>query len=158
VEPANPAWSASLGESQARLGDLVSALSSFERATQLAANDPGYWRLLATFCMEYNVQISETGLPAAERAVKLAPEDPLALDTLGWIQLGAGQPGTAKQTLLGALERNPNSALAHLHLAMVYLQTGERQEAYQNLKQVLELDPSGTAGQQATGLLKQYFP
>jgi tetratricopeptide (TPR) repeat protein len=157
-DPQNPAWPASLGETYARLGDLVSALQSYERATQLAPRDSLYWRLLATFCLEYNLQVDTIGLPAAEQAQKLAPDDPLALDVLGWSQLGAGKPWEAVQTLLKALELAPDLALAHYHLALAYLQTGDRTAAYNELKLAIDLDPAGIAGSQARQLLAQQFP
>ena len=145
-DPQNPAWPASLGETYARLGDLVSALQSYERATQLAPRDSLYWRLLATFCLEYNLQVETIGLPAAERAQQLAPDDPLAVDVLGWSQLAAGRPWEAVQTLPRALELAPDFALAHYHLALAYLQTGERTAAYNQLKLAIDLDPGGSVG------------
>jgi tetratricopeptide (TPR) repeat protein len=158
LEPENPAWKASLGETYARLGDLVLALSNFQRATELAPEQSTYWRLLAIFCVENGAQIDDVGLPAAQKAADLTPEDPQALDTLGWAQLALGRFYTAEQTLLSALELSPNFAAARLHLAMVYLQTGDRNAAYDQLRQVLELDPNGAAGQQADLMLKQNFP
>lgn len=158
AEPENPAWAASMGESYARLGDMPSALASFQRAADLAKRDPVYWRLLATFCVEYNIQLADVGLPAARKAAQLAPEDPLALDVLGWAQLANGERDAARQTLLSALEHGPQSASAHLHLALVYLQDGDRQGAYDHLQRALELDPQGSVGSQAASMLKQYFP
>lgn len=158
IEPENPAWKASLGETYARLGNLISALASFQRATELAPSDAMYWRLLATFCAENAVQVRDVGLPAAQKAADLTPKDSQALDVLGWSQLSVGQFYTAEQTLLAALKLAPDYALARLHLAMTYLQTGKRDDAYDQLRRVLELDPNGAAGQQAAQILKQYFP
>ncbi len=158
IEPENPAWKASLGETYARLGNLVPALTSYERATELAPNDATYWRLLATFCVENAVHLQDVGLPAAQKAVELAPKDAQALDVLGWSQLSLGQFYTAEQTLLSALELAPDYAAARLHLAMTYLQTGKREAAYDQLRRTVELDPNGATGQQAGQILKQYFP
>ena len=158
LEPENPAWKASLGETYARLGNLISALANYQRATELAPNDAVYWRLLATFCAEYAVQVQEVGLPAAHKAVELVPKDAQALDVLGWSQLSQGQFYTAEQTLLAALKLAPDDALARLHLAMTYLQEGKRTDAYDQLRRAVDLDPNGAAGQQAAQVLKQYFP
>ena len=158
LEPDNPAWKASLGETYSRLGDLVLALVNFQRATELAPSDPAYWRLLAVFCVENGVQVEEVGLPAAQRAVDLAPQDPQALDALGWSQLSTGRFFTAEQTLRSALELSPDFALAHLHLALVYLQTGKRDSAYDHLRRAQTADPEGPIGQQAGLILQQYFP
>ena len=158
LEPENPTWKASLGETYARLGDLVLALGNFQRATELAPNDPTYWRILAVFSVENGVQIEDVGLPAAQKAVDLSPEDPVMLDTLGWAQMASGRYYTAEQTLLSALKFSPDFAEAHLHLGMVYLQTGNRNGAYDQLRRAAELDPNGGTGQQANLLLKQNFP
>jgi tetratricopeptide (TPR) repeat protein len=157
-EPQNPAWSASLGETYSSMGDLVSALASFEKATQQAPGDPLYWRLLATFCLENNIQVDEIGLPAARKALDLAPDDPLALDILGWAELAAGQPWAAQETLLKAVRTAPEYALAHFHLSQAYLQTGDRTAAYNQLKLVVQLNPGGPLGAQAAQLLEQQFP
>ena len=133
-------------------------MTSYERATELAPNDATYWRLLATFCVENAVHLQDVGLPAAQKAVELAPKDAQALDVLGWSQLSLGQFYTAEQTLLSALELAPDYAAARLHLAMTYLQTGKREAAYDQLRRTVELDPNGATGQQAGQILKQYFP
>jgi tetratricopeptide (TPR) repeat protein len=158
LEPENPTWRIALGETYARLGDLVSALGVYQRASELAPNDSTAWRLLATFCAEYSVQVKEVGLPAAHKAVELAPRDALALDVLGWNQLGVGFFYSAQQTLLSALEIAPDFPAAHLHIAMVYLQTGDRDAAYDHLLRVRALDPLGSFGQQAEQILAQNFP
>jgi tetratricopeptide (TPR) repeat protein len=157
LDPANPAWKTALGETYARLGDLVSALGVYQRATELAPGDASTWRLLATFCAEYSVQVREVGLPAAHKAVELAQDDPVALDVLGWNQLSAGLFLSAEKTLLSALEIAPDYPAAHLHIAMAYLQTGDRNAAYQHLLRVRELDPEGTFGEQAELILAQNF-
>ncbi len=158
LEPENPAWKASLGETYARLGDLVLALENFQRATELVPNDPTYWRILAVFSVENGVRIEDVGLPAAQKAVELAPEDPMMLDTLGWAQMASGRYYTAEQSLLSALKFSPDFAEAHLHLGMVYLQTGNRNGAYDQLRRAADLDPNGGTGQQASLLLQQNFP
>ncbi|MGE5250327.1 MAG: tetratricopeptide repeat protein [Bacteroidota bacterium] len=158
IEPDNPAWAASLGETYARLGDLVSALAAYERAARLAPGQSLYWRLLATFCVENTVQVQDVGLPAARKAVELAPDDPLALDVLGWSQVAAGQYDAAEQTLLAVVSRQPDFASARFHLALAYLQRGDRNAAYEQLRLALELDPNGPIGGQAAAVIKQYFP
>lgn len=157
LEPANPAWKTALGETYARSGDLVSALAVYQTATELAPQDATVWRLLAMFCVEYNVQVQEVGLPAAQQAVDLAPEDALALDVLGWNQLSLGWFYSAEQTLLRALELAPDHPAAHLHLALVYLQKGDRTAAHDHLVRVRTLDPEGVSGVQAERILSQYF-
>ncbi len=158
LEADNPAWQVSIGEMYTQLGSLVSALSAYQSATQLAPNDPTYWRLLALFCSDNGVQVQEVGLPAAKKAAELAPQDPQVLDVLGWSYLSAGYSYSAEQTLLQALKIEPGLASAHLHLAETYLGNGDRTSAFNELNQAIQLDPGGPAGQVAAQMMKQYFP
>jgi len=158
LEPANPVWQASLGETYAQNGDLVSALAAYQKATQLAPTDAAYWRLLATFCSDNDIFVLDIGLPAAQQAVQLAPDDPQALDALGWADANAGLFNAAEQNLLQAIKLAPDLAIAHLHLAQTYLRIGDRASATAELKLAIQSDPNGSAGQFAAQVLKQYFP
>ena len=158
IEPANPAWQASIGDAQLKRGDLPAALSAYQRATELASNESTYWRLLAIFCAENGVRVEDVGLPAAEKAVKLAPDDPLALDALGWSYLSSGRFANAEQTLLGVIERFPDYLPAHIHLAMTYLAQGNHTPAFNELTYVRDADADGPSGSFARQLLEKYFP
>jgi len=158
LEPENPAWAVAIGLSRARLGDLVTALAEYERAAQMDPQNPTYWRSLARFCADYNIHILEVGLPAAQKAVELSPEDPQNRETLGWMQVGAGEPRLAQQTLLAVLEEQPEMALAHYHLALAYLQTGSRTEALKHLDLAIQFDQDGSTAALATQVKEQQFP
>jgi tetratricopeptide (TPR) repeat protein len=157
-EPTNPAWQAEIGNAYVKRGDLVAALAAYQHATELAPNESTYWRLLADFCAENGVYLDDVGLPAAQRAIELAPDDPLALDALGWAYLSSGRYANAEQTLLDVIERFPDHLPAHIHLAMNYLAQGNRAAAFDKLTYVQSKDPDGVSGELAKLLLKQYFP
>jgi tetratricopeptide (TPR) repeat protein len=152
LEPDNPAWAVSIGQSHARLGDLIRALEAYQRATDLASEDPQYWRILAIFCAEYKVNIPDVGLPAAQRAVVLAGRDADSLDVLGWLLTLDERYIEAERMLTTALEADPQHASAHLHLGMLYMETGERTRAYDHLLRSRDL---GNA--EAEMILNQYF-
>ena len=158
TEPENPAWRVSIAETYAQMGDLSSALVAYQRATELASKESIYWRLLALFCAANNVQVEDVGLPAAQKAVQLAPDDASALDMLGWSYLSSGRLSLAEQTLLDAIELAPEFASAHLHLGMTYLAQADRDAAHLELTRARDLDPQGEIGQFAAQLLDQYFP
>ena len=158
IEPDNPAWQVSIGESSALNGDLIFALSSYQKATSLAPEDATYWRLLAMFCSDYGVSVQDIGLPAAQKAVEIAPNDPQVLDALGWSYLNAGYLYNAEQNLLKAIKVEPDLALAHIHLAETYLRKGDRASAFNELENARQLDPIGPSGRVASQLLNQYFP
>ncbi|NTU56339.1 MAG: tetratricopeptide repeat protein, partial [Anaerolineales bacterium] len=153
LEPQNPAWYVSIGEEFANLGDLILALEAYQYATTIAPDDASYWRLLADFCARNGARIRDVGLPAAQKAVRLTPKDPLALDTLGWVLVLDGRYYEAERFLSQALEADPGLASAHFHLALLYLQIDDNDSMYEHLVQARDL---GSA--EAEALLKQYFP
>jgi tetratricopeptide (TPR) repeat protein len=153
LEPDNPAWRVSIGEAHSKLGDLILALEAYQSATMLAPEDANYWRLLATFCAQNGVNIKDVGVPAAQKAVVLSEDDPTALDLLGWLLMLDVRYDDAEKILTRALELDAQNAAAHLHLALVYLQTEDRDSAYDHL--VLARDLGSV---EAEALLGQYFP
>ena len=153
LEPENPAWYVSIGEEFSKLGDLILALQAYQHATTVAPKDAQYWRLLANFCAQNNVNIPDVGIPAAERAVSLTPGDPFALDTLGWTMALGGRYYEAELYLSRALERDPELASAHLHLALVYMEKDDRASMYDHLIRARDL-----GNEEARALLAQYFP
>ncbi len=157
AEPENPAWLAAMGDANLKLGDLAAAIGQYKRATELAPNEPTYWRLLAVLCTDNGVAIEEVGLPAAQKAVELAPRDALALDALGFVYFSSGRYASAEDTLKLAIEINPQLYEAHIHLAMNYLVQGDKTSAYESLVYVRDADPNGVDGKRAKALLIQYF-
>ena len=158
IEPENPAWQISMGEAYTLNGDLVSALAAYQKATILSPANAEYWRLLAVFCTDNDVQVMEIGLPAAQKAFELAPADPQVLDALGLSYLHAGYLYNAEQNLIKAVKIDPAFAKAHIHLGEAYLQKGDRTSAFNELMLARQLDPNGSTGQLAGRLLEQYFP
>lgn len=157
-DPRNPAWQAGIGDAYTNLGDLVAALTAYQRAVDLAPTDAAYWSLLAAFCAENGVYVDEIGLPAAQRAVTLAPNDPRSLDALGLSYFSSGRYASAETTLLKALELDPDYFPAHFHLAMNYLAQGDRTAAFNTLTYLRDADLSGDYHEVALQWLGQYFP
>jgi Flp pilus assembly protein TadD len=153
LEPKNPTWFVSLGESYAKLGDLIKALEAYQTAVSLAPEDASYWRLLAIFCGQNNINVKDVGVPAAQKAVVLSQADSTSLDVLGWLLLMDSRHEEAKRILAQALELDPHNASAYFHLGMLYLQTNDRVSAYDHLVKARDL---GNA--EADTVLKQYFP
>jgi tetratricopeptide (TPR) repeat protein len=157
-EPSNPAWQAELGNAYVKRGDLVSALAAYQHATELAPDESVYWSSLAVFCAENGVHLEDVGLPAAQKAVDISPDDLSALDALGWAYLSSGRYASAEQVLLDAVKRFPDHWSAHIHLAMTYLAQGNRAAAFDTLTYVQNANAGGADGEMAKQLIKQYFP
>jgi len=153
LEPENPAWFVSIGESHAKLGDLILALQSYQTATILTPDDATYWRLLAIFCAQNNVNIPDVGIPAAQKVVTLTQGEADALDVLGWLLLLDAQDQKAERLLDRALELDPQNASAHLHVGLLKLQSNDRTAAYNHLVQARDL-----GNRDAEVILNQYFP
>ena len=157
IEPENPRWYANVGEAYSKLGDLVAALSAYQRAVDLAPTQADYWRLLAIFCAENNVRLEDVGLPAAQQANLLAPNDPATLDALGYVFLSTGRYASAETFLLQAIDINPEFFPAHIHLAMTYLSQGNQPAAFNTLTYVRDAEGAGVYAETAKQLLDKYF-
>jgi tetratricopeptide (TPR) repeat protein len=153
LEPNNPTWQVSIGETHAKLGDLIQALKSYQTATTLAPEDPSYWRMLAVFCAQNNVNVKDVGVPAAQKAVVLDGDDADSLDVLGWLLTLDARYEEAGRMLDRALELDSKNGSAHLHLGMLYLQMNDRASAYDHLVQARDL-----GSHEAEIILDQYFP
>ena len=145
LEPRNPAVQSSLGEAYAANGDLVAALAAYQTATSIASADADYWRLLALFCADNDVQVAEIGLPAAQKAAQIEPKDPQVLDALGWSYAQAGYFDQAEKALKQAVDAPAASASSHVHLGVLYLRLGENVQALEQLNAALQIDPTGPA-------------
>jgi tetratricopeptide (TPR) repeat protein len=157
AEPENPAWQAALGDAHLKLGDLAAAIGFYKRATELAPENASYWRLLAITCAENGVALEEMALPAALKAVELAPNDVMVLDTLGFTYFSSGRYANAEETLKAAIALDAGYWPASIHLAMNYLVQGNREEAFRLLTLVHNTDP-GAHGERAGQLLALHFP
>ena len=153
LEPENGMWHISLGETHAKLGDLIRALEAYQKATAFTPEDPNYWRLLAIFCAQNNVNVRDVGVPAAQKAVVLDGDNPASLDVLGWLLTLDARYEEAERMLNRALELDPQNSSAHLHLGMLYLQLTNRDLAYDHLIRARDL-----GNKEAEMVLAQYFP
>ena len=104
------------------------------------------------------MQVEEYGLPAAQAAIELSPEDPLVLDSLGWILVKLERYDEAQDALEHALSLDLELALPYLHLGLLALHMDDWETAREDFRQAQELDPDGPVGEQAKRLLDQYFP
>ena len=142
-----------LGNAYALNGDLIRALETYQYAASLAPEDANAWRALAEFCGRLGIHLNDIGIPAAQRAVALDPKNSASEDTLGWLWYLNDDFETAERHLLTALELDAQNASAHLHLAMVYLQTNDRARALDEFTLARDL-----GNDEADAYLKQFFP
>ncbi|HMR97863.1 MAG TPA: tetratricopeptide repeat protein [Anaerolineales bacterium] len=149
----NPERYFSLGNAYALNGDLIRALETYQYATSLAPDDANTWRMLAEFCGRLGIHLNDVGIPAAQRAVALDPNNSASEDTLGWLWYLYKDLGTAERHLLTAIDLDAQNASAHLHLGMVYLQANDRARAFDEFTLARDL-----GNEEADAYLKQFFP
>lgn len=142
-----------LAEACFESGELAGAEDWLARAVESGPEDPDAWMTMASFYIEHDLLVEENGIPAARKAVLLAPENARALDLLGYGWLKAGDFQEAKRFFQMSLSADPNSPETHLHLALLFLQEENAQDAAAELNRVISLDPEGIYGAKAGALL-----
>jgi tetratricopeptide (TPR) repeat protein len=75
-----------------------------------------------------------------ERAIKLKPDSPAIMDSMGWVQYRMGNKQEALRYLWRALELLPDAEIA-AHLGEVLWEQGEHQRAREVWRQALEKEP-----------------
>jgi len=156
--PNDPSWQEEMGEVSLEAGDVNSALGYYQEAASLAGNnDASYWRDLAEFCIVNNIQVTETGLPAARQAVLIDPNGAASLDTMGLVLYVLQDYDNAEKFLLKAIAADGSYASAYLHLGQLYLEQNLPQKAESSLSEAQSLDPNGQVGETAGRLLQRYF-
>lgn len=158
LEPQNAIWQISLGDVYVHLGNLITALAYYEKATSLAPNDAQTWRALAIFSIENGSNLDGAARNAALRAYALEPENVQNLDVLGRALMAFQEYDAAETFLLRAVDAAPRAGGPAFHLAFLYLQTGKSALAQKYFHLAQTLDPNGLIGDQATRLLARYFP
>ncbi|HET7560921.1 MAG TPA: sulfotransferase [Rhodanobacteraceae bacterium] len=102
--------------SQWRLGDRATALETYARLTRLYPDEVVHWRNHATALFQAG------DLPGAEaayeQAVKLAPDDAEGLQLLGLVQMDLGKRVEARDTLLRAFGKAPDSPAIRIDAAL----------------------------------------
>ncbi len=158
LEPGNPGWQMALGSASEQTGDLVAAYEYYVHAVELAPDDASTWKALVAFSVNNEVDVDITGMPAARKLVGLAGDDWQSYDLAGQAEFALENFPAAIIYINKAIQMSPTQAAPALHLALVYLQTGEREQAYSYLSLAKTFDPNGPLGWQAGRLLEQYFP
>ncbi len=153
----NPTLQIYLAEISAQMGAIQIARDFYEKAIQLDPYDAATYQSLAEFCLRYNLDLQNLALPAARRAVLLAPNDPASLDVMGQVLFSSGDHQNAERFYLRALSQDANYARAHLHLGLIFLLEGDGASAYERFSLVLSLAPNTPSAEHAQRLLDESF-
>ena len=157
-QPEDAGWQLALGSLSEQTGDLIAARAYLMRAVELAPDSLPAWRAITAFSLRNGLELTTTGLLAARRLIQLAPDDWQSFDLAGQVLLDTGDTAGAEVLLKKALALDPTQAAPALHLALLYLQTGNQAGAFSYLNQAKAFDSAGPYGAQAARLLERYFP
>lgn len=157
-EPKNAIWQVSMGNTAVILGDYSSAIQYYYKGVELAPENPTTWKALASFSLDNDVDVRNTGFSASLELFRLAPEEWSSLVLLGRAENILGNRMQARVYFLKAIDLSPLEPAAHYYLAEAYLESDLKYLAYDKLLDTINLDPEGIFGWQAQRILDQYFP
>lgn len=155
LDPASGPFTASLAAAEAEAGDIQRALTHYRQAAEIDPATPAYWSLLADFCLSREIEIAETGVPAARNALVLQPESAEALDLLGQGHLRLGNHVLAERLLSNAVGLAPTAAQPRLHYGLLLLAVDRVSEAVAQLSAAAELGGETSVGRLARRALAQ---
>ncbi|MDX2219275.1 MAG: PEP-CTERM system TPR-repeat protein PrsT [Burkholderiales bacterium] len=140
-----------LSQVQTETGQLREAKATLEGVLKLGDSAP----LLNNLAL-LQWQLSDpAALKTAERAFKLAPDEPVVLDTLGWILAQQGQSDAALRYLREARLRSPDNPEIRYHLGWTLLKAGRKSEAREEFRAALTGDRTFVGHEQARALAAQ---
>jgi len=123
-----------LASAKVQLGDLQAAKAQYE--AMMPTNNPTTLNNLAWI---YLTEGDRRALDLAQKAHKIAPDNPDIQDTLGWILVQQDRAEEALPLLQASARARSDQGAVQYHLAMAYLQLGEEEQAADALQKAIEL-------------------
>lgn len=155
LSPSDPQIEIQWGQNSVLAGEGPGALEHFQKALDLAPQDPQIWQALASYTVETELYVAEIGLPSAQRLLLADPDDATALTLNARTHALLGQTETARVFFEQAIKVNPEFAAAHLYYAIFLLANQEMDEARQQFNEVLAVAPDGQEADLAAYWLAQ---
>jgi len=142
-----------IGINQSARRQNISALENFHKAEKYMDDHylPQHIAYLYLRLQEY-----DKAIPYFEKAIKYQPSKkgipPLQIQ-LGNIYLEKKEYGNANRYFTDAIGNDTNSAEAYYGLAIVYSKQGKKEQAFEVLERVIELEPEGKLAEEAKTML-----
>ena len=156
-DPTSVIWHLEMGNTLAEGGRLNEAVLEFQKAVDLAPNDPAGYSAAARFSIQYDYQLEDVGLKAAGSVIQLSPDSAEGYDLKGQVLYNLGRPDEALEAFNTALEKDDAYAAAWLHLGQLLLDKGDRTRALEALQEAAALGGRSYEASVAARLLKQYY-
>ena len=116
---------------------------------------PGNLLVLNNLAWALHESGDKRALDYAEQALKLKPDNPAVLDTLGWILVARGQTERGIRLLQQALAKSPDAAEVQYHLAIAYAKAGDKPRARREIERLLASGAAFPQEAEARAWLKQ---
>lgn len=140
-----------LADGYARTGNFAAARTAYQALIKITPEDGDALNNLANVMLRLK---DPAAIHVAEQAVAKSPNNPNAIDTLGWALFQGGQTDRALQLLRDARLRDPGHPEIRYHLAVVLAQTGRKTEAKEELEAALKVGQGFESAADAAALLK----
>lgn len=125
-----------VGDLHARAGRFGDAATAYKAALKVQPQNAQALNNLANAQLKLK---DPAALQTAQAAHKLAPQNPLVIDTLGWVLFQQGQTEQALPLLRDARLRAPGNPEIRYHLAKVLFATGRKAEARDEAREALKI-------------------
>lgn len=151
--PGNTMVIRAIGDAELQLGNHSAARVAYEKLLKLQPDNALVWNNLAHAASAQNDQAAATGF--AERAYSLRPNDPVVIDTLGWLLFRQGQIDRSLALLRDARLRDSTNPEIRYHLAAALVKSGRTAEAREEIAQALKMGTSFTGIDDARKLQRE---
>ncbi|PKO34257.1 MAG: PEP-CTERM system TPR-repeat protein PrsT [Betaproteobacteria bacterium HGW-Betaproteobacteria-7] len=128
-----------IGDAELQLGNLAAARTAYESLLKLQPDEALVWNNLAHVASAQNDKSANS---FAERAYALRPNDPVVIDTLGWLLFRQGQVDRGLALLRDARLRASSNPEIRYHLAAALAKSGRTAEAREEVAQALKMASS----------------
>ncbi len=128
------------GVARERLGRWPEAVADFQRALELAPDQPLVLNYLGYSWVDRGENL-EQALGMLQKAVELRPRDGFIIDSLGWAYFKIGRLNEAVSWLDRAVEAEPGDPVINEHLGDAYWRIGRFREARFQWQRALTLSP-----------------
>jgi putative PEP-CTERM system TPR-repeat lipoprotein len=129
--------------------------SAIEQYQVLLQQNPKYMPAMNNLATAYQQEKNPLALEYAEKAYKMAPDNPAIMDTLGWILIEQGNAGRGLPLLQKAVSLAPDIGEIRYHLAVGYAKSGDKAKARKELEALLNGSKSFPSREEAKLLLRQ---
>jgi len=128
---------------------------AIEQYETLLKQNPGDYRALNSMALVLEQTGDARAVDYASSALKLRPNDPAVLDTMGWLLVGKGDVIRGLDLLRKSASLAPDIPTVRFHIAVALARVGDANRARRDLKELLASSKPFPEADEARALLKQ---